>query len=115
MEPARFEPDPSPVAARDDRIAGFRAARRVIERGVPPLASSVDGHRFEFQSSLDGLALQAGGYVGLETGGAGPPTFQQGHALVAGKVMPHAGYVRFSSRTAEEGGADVPTSWAAFR
>ena len=42
-------------------------------------------------------------------------TFQQGHALVAGKVMPHAGYVRFGTRTAEEGGADVPASWAAFR
>jgi len=41
------------------------------------------------------------------------PTFSQGHALVAGKVMPHAGYVRFGTRTAEEGGADIPTSWAA--
>ena len=33
------------------------------------------------------------------------PTFSQGHALVAGKVMPQAGYVRFGTRTAEEGGA----------
>lgn len=41
------------------------------------------------------------------------PTFLQGHALVAGKVMPQAGYVRFGTRTAEEGGADIPTSWAA--
>ncbi|WP_433167079.1 ATP-binding protein [Kribbella sp. CA-247076] len=41
--------------------------------------------------------------------------FRQGHALVAGKVMPHAGYVRFGARTAEEGGADVPATWAASR
>jgi len=32
--------------------------------------------------------------------------------VVAGKVMPQAGYVRFGTRTAEEGGADIPTSWA---
>jgi hypothetical protein len=43
------------------------------------------------------------------------PTFRQGHALVAGKIMPQAGYVRFGTRTAEEGGADIPTSWAASR
>ncbi|HET6299750.1 MAG TPA: hypothetical protein VFG33_40690, partial [Kribbella sp.] len=41
------------------------------------------------------------------------PTFLQGHALIAGKIMPQAGYVRFGGRTAEEGGADIPTSWAA--
>ncbi len=41
--------------------------------------------------------------------------FRQGHALVAGKIMPHAGYVRFGARTAEEGGADIPTTWAAAR
>jgi uncharacterized protein len=41
--------------------------------------------------------------------------FRQGHALIAGKVMPHAGYVRFGARTAEEGGADIPSTWAAAR
>ncbi|MFC5262708.1 ATP-binding protein [Kribbella qitaiheensis] len=71
MQPAQYEPDPSPVAVPADRITDFRAARRVIERGVLPLASSVDGSRFEFQASLVDLALQAGGYVVLETGGAG--------------------------------------------
>lgn len=47
-----------------------------------------------------------------------PPVFVRsgtdllaGHAVVAGKVMPQAGYVRFGTRTAEEGGADIPTSW----
>jgi DNA helicase HerA-like ATPase len=43
------------------------------------------------------------------------PTFRQGHALVAGKIVPHAGYVTFGARTAEEGGADIPTSWASSR
>ncbi|WP_432937031.1 ATP-binding protein [Kribbella sp. CA-253562] len=41
--------------------------------------------------------------------------FRQGHALIAGKVQPHAGYVRFGARTAEEGGADIPIDWAASR
>jgi Helicase HerA, central domain len=40
-------------------------------------------------------------------------TFRQGEALVAGKLASHAGYVRFGARLAEEGGADVPSSWAA--
>jgi len=40
-------------------------------------------------------------------------TFRLGEALVAGKLVSHAGYVRFGARLAEEGGADVPTSWAA--
>ncbi|MEI8412251.1 MULTISPECIES: hypothetical protein [unclassified Kribbella] len=51
--------------------AASRGARRVIERGVLPLASSVDGIRFEFQAALDDLALQVGGYVVLETGATG--------------------------------------------
>ncbi len=63
--------DPSRVAALGAGASDLRAARRAIERGVPPVASSVDGIRFEFQASLDGLALQVGGYVILETGGAG--------------------------------------------
>ena len=63
--------DPPRVAAPRDGVADLRAARRVIERGVLPLASSVDGIRFEFQAALDDLALQVGGYVVLETGGTG--------------------------------------------
>ena len=72
MEPAQqHEPDLSRIAAPRDRLADFRTARAMIERGVPPLANSVDGSRFEFQTSLDDLALEAGGQVILETGGAG--------------------------------------------
>jgi len=71
MEPAQYKPDLSPVTAPRDPITDFRAARGRIERGILPLASSVDGSRFEFQASLDDLALQAGGQVILETGGVG--------------------------------------------
>ncbi len=39
-------------------------------------------------------------------------TFQQGQGLVAGKFFPHAAYVQFGQRLSQEGGADIPTSWA---
>ena len=39
-------------------------------------------------------------------------TFQQGQSLVAGKFFPHAAYVTFGLRSSQEGGADIPTSWA---
>ena len=71
MEPAQYEPVLAPVAAPRDPMADFRALRARIERAVPALASSVDGSRFEFQASLDDLALQAGGHVILETGQGG--------------------------------------------
>jgi hypothetical protein len=44
----------------------FRAVRRQFEESVLPLATSVDGMRFELQASLHGLALEVGGYVVLE-------------------------------------------------
>ena len=42
-------------------------------------------------------------------------TFRQGESLVAGKFTPHPTYVRFGQRISQEGGADIPTSWAAAR
>jgi DNA helicase HerA-like ATPase len=42
-------------------------------------------------------------------------SFRQGESLVAGKISSHAAHVRFGARVAEEGGADVPSSWAARR
>ena len=39
--------------------------------------------------------------------------FRQGEALVAGKISPHPALVRFGARVAEEGGSDVPATWAA--
>jgi DNA helicase HerA-like ATPase len=46
---------------------------------------------------------------------AGAPDFAMGTALVAGKLFPQAGYVRMGKRVTEEGGADVPTTWASRR
>ncbi len=46
---------------------------------------------------------------------AGAASFRQGQALVAGKVMPYASYVRMGERVSQEGGADVPTTWARRR
>jgi len=40
-------------------------------------------------------------------------TFKLGEALVAGKISPHPALVRFGARVAEEGGSDVPATWAA--
>jgi uncharacterized protein len=40
------------------------------------------------------------------------PAFGLGEALVAGKICPAAALLRFGSRVAEEGGADVPSDWA---
>jgi uncharacterized protein len=47
----------------------FRAVRRELETAVLPLATSLDGRRFTFQSSLHGLALRLGGYVVVEQDG----------------------------------------------
>jgi DNA helicase HerA-like ATPase len=42
-------------------------------------------------------------------------TFRLGEALVAGKVSPQPALVRFGTRLAQEGGADVPATWATAR
>jgi hypothetical protein len=43
---------------------------------------------------------------------AGASSFRMGEALVGGKLFPQSGYVRMGARVSEEGGADIPTSWA---
>ena len=48
----------------------YRDVREALERAVLPLATSVDGRRFSFQTSLHELELEAGGYVTLEGGGS---------------------------------------------
>ena len=45
--------------------------------------------------------------VGLAT------TFRQGESLVAGKLSPQPALLRFGARISEEGGSDVPATWAA--
>jgi hypothetical protein len=47
----------------------YREVREELERSILPLATSVDGRRFRFQTSLHGLELEAGGYVALESAG----------------------------------------------
>ena len=39
-------------------------------------------------------------------------SFRMGESLVAGKIASHPAFVRFGPRLAEEGGADVPVTWA---
>jgi uncharacterized protein len=41
--------------------------------------------------------------------------FGLGEALVAGKISSHAALLRFGARVAEEGGGDVPSTWARSR
>ena len=43
---------------------------------------------------------------------AGATAFDMGEALVAGRLLPEAAYVRIGDRVSEEGGADVPATWA---
>lgn len=45
----------------------------------------------------------------------GATTFAMGEALIAGKLLPRAAYVRMGERVSEEGGADIPTTWADAR
>ena len=40
-------------------------------------------------------------------------TFRQGEALIAGKISPQPALLRFGARITEEGGGDVPATWAA--
>ena len=42
-------------------------------------------------------------------------SFGLGEALVAGKIASHAALLRFGARIAEEGGGDVPSTWARAR
>ena len=51
----------------EQQTAEFRELRQKIEESILPLATSVDGRRFELQASLHGLELQVGGYVVLES------------------------------------------------
>lgn len=39
-------------------------------------------------------------------------SFRMGESLIAGKIASHPAFVRFGPRVSEEGGSDVPTTWA---
>ncbi|HXV58315.1 MAG TPA: DUF87 domain-containing protein, partial [Gaiellaceae bacterium] len=68
----------------EQRVEDFRALRRRIEESVLPLATSVDGRRFDVQASLHSLELQVGGYVVLE--GDGGPRLGQVVSLELGTM-----------------------------
>lgn len=56
------------IRAVTDHVAvleEYRGLREALERSILPLATSVDGRRFEYQASLHGLELEAGGYVAI--------------------------------------------------
>jgi hypothetical protein len=42
-------------------------------------------------------------------------TFRQGEGLIARKISPEPALLRFGARITEEGGADVPATWASPR
>jgi uncharacterized protein len=46
---------------------------------------------------------------------AGATSFGLGQALVAGRISPQPAYVQMGKRLSEEGGADVPATWAVAR
>jgi uncharacterized protein len=48
----------------------YRGVRETLEKAVLPLATSVDGRRFSFQTPLHGLELEAGGYVTIDGDGS---------------------------------------------
>lgn len=48
----------------------YRGMREELEAAVLPLATSVDGRAFHFQTSLHGLEFQPGGYVTLDARGS---------------------------------------------
>src|SRR3954447_14559929 len=48
----------------------YRDTREAVEAAVLPLATSVDGRRFDFQVSLHGLELEPGGYVAIDGRGS---------------------------------------------
>lgn len=102
------------------QLETFRETRRNLEASVLPLATSVDGRRFSFQASLHGLQMEVGGYVVLDGGGTArlierSVTFRPGEGLIAGKISPQPALLRFDARITQEGGADVPATWADAR
>ncbi|HEX6871127.1 MAG TPA: ATP-binding protein [Micromonosporaceae bacterium] len=43
---------------------------------------------------------------------AGATSFRLGQALIAGKILPQPAYVQMGQRVSQEGGADLPATWA---
>jgi uncharacterized protein len=56
----------TPGGSLADAVDEYRKVREELERGILPLATSVDGRQFTFQASLHALQFQTGGYVVIE-------------------------------------------------
>jgi hypothetical protein len=51
--------------ALTQRLGEYRELRAELERNILPIATSIDGRRFELQAPLEGMALPPGGYAML--------------------------------------------------
>jgi hypothetical protein len=91
------------VSGLAHQVSTFRAMRAELEASVLPLATSVDGRSFTFQSAIDGLALRLGGYAMLE--GDGEASLAQVRSLELAEV--DVGQVALAAQSAGE--ADVQT------
>lgn len=114
-----------PVTARATEIA-VRIAAEGRKYGIFLLVSTQRPHKVHEQvlSQCDNLicmrmnsARDAAGIADTLSFAPAPllartPSFGQGEALVAGKLVPHPLLVRFGARITEEGGSDVPSDWA---
>ena len=94
------------VAEVREHLTNYRLLREELERAILPLASSLDGLTFEFQTSLHDLPYRCGGYVVLEspTGGwLGQVTaLEMSTYAAAAEVAPGAGTdvtIRFARGT----------------
>jgi DNA helicase HerA-like ATPase len=92
------------------RLDEVRTRRREFEAAVLPLATSVDGRRFEFQASLHGLDLRVGGYVALEEGGEAAPRTGQVLSLEVVEVDISGEHLRLARGV----GVVLDGPWTAF-
>jgi hypothetical protein len=120
-------------------LAEYRDVREQLERAILPIATSVDGRRFSFQTSLHGLELEAGGYVTIEDDagarlgqllslemdfgeGTGPGLpqvrirFGRGEgAVLEGEGRPFHGPMRWAHGSSGSGRAEPRCPWASSR
>jgi DNA helicase HerA-like ATPase len=118
------EPGDEVTALASEHAARIAAEGRKF--GLYLLVSTQRPHRVNdlVVSQCDNLVLMRMTSVGdlgyvADTLSFAPPallqeatSFRMGESLVAGKIASHPAFVRFGPRIAEEGGADVPTTWA---
>jgi DNA helicase HerA-like ATPase len=118
------EPGDEVTALATEHAAQIAAEGRKF--GLYLLVSTQRPHRVNelVVSQCDNLALMRMTSVGdlryvADTLSFAPPalldeatSFRMGESLVAGKFASHPAFVRFGPRVSEEGGSDVPATWA---